>query len=126
MGVHPDHRGGTAVALLRGGIARYQHLTGYRYLLGTVPIALCDGGRSAAAIWDLALTGQLAPAERRCRPRDPIAIGGLPRSPHPDAPPLLHACLRLGAKVCGPPGHNELADTAEFLLLLDGRNLRSD
>ncbi|MEP6563010.1 MAG: GNAT family N-acyltransferase, partial [Nakamurella sp.] len=117
--VHPEHRGGAAVALLLGGIARYQHLTGYRYLLGQVPIDLGDGGHSAAAVWDLALSSNVAPAERRCRPRDPIAIGGLPRSPYPAVPPMLHACLRLGAKVCGPPGYNQLAHTADFLVLLD-------
>ena len=38
---------------------------------------------------------------------------------HPAVPPLLRSCLRLGAKVCGPPGYNEAAGTADFLLLLD-------
>ena len=117
--VHPDHRGGTALALLTGGIARYQYLTGYRYLLGCASLDLADGGQSAAQVWDLALASHLAPADRRCRPRDPIAIGGLARSPHPVVPPLLRNCLRIGAKVCGPPGYNAATGTADFLLLLD-------
>jgi putative hemolysin len=117
--VHPDHRAGSAAALLVAGIARYQHLTGYRYLLGCVSLDVRDGGRSAAAVWDLALAGHLAPAHRRCRPRDPIAIGGLARAEYPVIPPLLRSCLRLGAQVCGPPGFNEAAGTADFLLLLD-------
>jgi len=117
--VHPDHRGGTALALLIGGIARYQHLTGYRYLLGCASLDLADGGQSAAEVWDLALASHLAPADRRCRPRDPIAIGGLARSPHPVVPSLLRNCLRMGGKVCGPPGYNAASGTADFLLLLD-------
>jgi putative hemolysin len=117
--VRPDHRGGSAAALLVAGVARYQHLTGYRYLLGSVSLDIGDGGRTAAAVWDLALTSHLAPAHRRCRPRDPIAIGGLARAERPIVPPLLRSCLRLGAQVCGPPGFNEAAGTADFLLLLD-------
>ncbi|MET0863312.1 MAG: GNAT family N-acyltransferase, partial [Nakamurella sp.] len=119
MCVHPDHRGGSALALLTAGIGRYQHLTGYRYLLGCASMDLGDGGQGAAAVWDMALAGHLAPADRRCRPREPIAIGALPRPAHPVLPPLLRDCLRRGAKVCGPPGYNEAAGTADFLLLLD-------
>jgi len=117
--VHPDHRAGSAAALLLAGIARYQYLTGYRYLLGCVSLDVRDGGRAAAAVWDLALASHLAPAHRRCRPRDPMAIGGLARAEHPTIPPLLRSCLGLGAKVCGPPGFNEAAGTADFLLLMD-------
>lgn len=117
--VHPDHRGGSALALLAAGIARYQHLTGYRYLLGCASMDLDDGGQGAAGVWDAALAGHLAPADRRCRPRDPIAIGSLRRAEHPVLPPFLRACLRRGAKVCGPPGYNDAAGTADFLLLFD-------
>jgi putative hemolysin len=120
--VRADHRAGTAVSLLLGGVARYQHLTGYRYLVTAVPLGLDDGGHLAASFWDLALTGHLAPADRRCRPREPIAIGSLARSPMRRVPALLNGCLRLGAKVCGPPGYDETFDAASFLILLDIEN----
>src|SRR6478735_6478787 len=120
--VHPDHRSGAAVSLLAGGLARYLHLTGYRYLLGCASMDLADGGHNAAAFWDLALTRHLAPAERRCRPRSPIAIGGLPRTGRPTVPALLGGFLRLGGKLCGPPGYSEMFHTAEFLVLLDLRD----
>ena len=117
--VHPNHRSGAPMSLLTGGIARYLHLTGYRYLLGCASMDLADGGHNAAAFWDLALTRHLAPAERRCRPRVPVSIGGLPRAGRPTVPALLGGYLRLGAKVCGPPGYDDTFDEASFLLLLD-------
>ncbi len=120
--VHPDHRAGAPVSLLMGGVARYLHLTGYRYLLAAVPMELDDGGRNAASFWDFALSGHLAPAERRCRPREPIAIGGLERAVGLRVPALLRGCLRLGAKVCGPPGYDETYGAAGFLILLDTEN----
>ncbi len=125
-----DHRRGPATSMLWRGIVTYLVLGGYRYLLGCVSMDLTDGGRSAAAFWDLALHDHLAPAHRRCRPRNPVPIGRLPRAHTPSIPPLLAGYLRFGAKVCGPPAHNEMFGTADFLLLLDlgsadARNLRS-
>lgn len=117
--VRTDHRTGAAVSLLLGGVARYVHLTGYRYLIAAVPMELADGGRNAASFWDFALSGHLAPAERRCRPREPISIGGIQRAAELRVPSLLSHCLRLGAKVCGPPGYDDTFDAASFLLLLD-------
>ena len=119
--VHPAHRTGAAVSLLWGGVARYTHLTGYRYLLGCASMDLRDGGRNAASFWDLALARYLAPAERRCRPRRPIAIGSLERAESLRIPPLLAGYLRLGAQVCGPPAYDDMFGTADFLVLLDLR-----
>ena len=117
--VRTDHGTGAAAALLLGGVARYLHLTGYRYLLAAVPMQVDDGGRNAAAFWDFALAGHLAPAERRCRPREPISIGGIRRAAELRVSPALSYFLRLGAKVCGPPGYDDTFDEASFLLLLD-------
>lgn len=121
--VRADHRGGSAISLLWGAVARYLHLTGYRYLLGSIGMDLQDGGRTAAAFWDLAVAAHLAPAERRCRPRDPIAIGSVPRVDGVLLPPVISGYLRLGAQVCGPPGRDHTFGTATFLLLLDLRDV---
>lgn len=117
--VHPDHRHGAAVSLLWRGIAQYMRLTGCRYLLGCASIDVSDGGRNAASFWDLARGRHLAPANRRCRPRDPLPIGQLPRAERPSIPPLLRGYLRLGAVVCGPPAFDPAFGTADFLVLLD-------
>ena len=50
-------------------------------------------------------------------------MGGLPRATLPIVPPLLDGYLRLGAKVCGPPAHCEMFDAADFLVLLDLRDV---
>ena len=117
--VHADHRTGTAASLLWGGVARYLHLTGYRYAIGCAPVDLRDGGSTAAAFWDLVRQRHLAPAERRCRARIPVPIGGVQRADAPVVPPMLPGCLRWGATICGPPAANEMYCTAEFLVLLD-------
>ena len=117
--VRADHRGGSAIAMLWRGIASYLVVAGHRYLLGCASMPMTDGGRSAAAFWDRAVVDHLAPAHRRCRPRNPVPIGRLPRAPRLVVPPLLAGYLRLGAKVCGPPAHDEMFGTADFLMLLD-------
>lgn len=117
--VRADHRAGPASAMLWRGVRSYLDLTGYRYLLGCASVSLTDGGRTAASLWDRALAEHLAPTHRRCRPRNPIPIGRLPRASHPVVPPLLAGYLRLGARICGPPAHDEMFGTADFLLLLE-------
>ncbi|HEY5880152.1 MAG TPA: GNAT family N-acyltransferase [Nakamurella sp.] len=117
--VRADHRGGPAITMLWRGIATYLNLAGYRYVLGSACLDMSDGGRSAAAFWDLALRDHLAPAHRRCRPRNPVPIGRVPRATELAVPPLLGGYLRLGARVCGPPAYDEMFGTADFLLLLD-------
>lgn len=117
--VHPDHRSGTAVSLLWGGIARYLHLSGHRYLLGCGSVPLGDGGATAAAFADLVAQRHLAPTEQRCRPHRPFDPSGIPRPARPVLPPLLKGYLRLGAVVCGPPALDVEFGTADFLVLLD-------
>jgi len=48
-----------------------------------------------------------------------VPIGRLPRATSLTLPPLLAGYLRMGAQVCGPPAHDEMFGTADFLLLLD-------
>jgi putative hemolysin len=117
--VRADHRGGPAIAMVWRGIASYLASGGHRYLIGCASMPMTDGGRSAAAFWDRAVAEHLAPAHRRCRPRHPVPIGRLARATPLVVPPLLAAYLRMGATVCGPPAHDEMFGTADFLLLLD-------
>ncbi|WP_416969948.1 GNAT family N-acetyltransferase [Streptomyces sp. 4F14] len=119
--VHPDHRRGAVLHLLWSGLARYLLLSGRRYLAARACVPLADGGRAAAVAWRLGATEYAAPAAHRVRPHRPWTPPG-PAEGVPDRtllPPLLRGCLRLGARVCGPPAHDPHSDTADFFVLLD-------
>lgn len=117
--VAAEHRSGTAVSLLWGGIARYMHLSGYRYLIGCASVPLTDGGGNAAAFADLAAAKHAAPPRLRCEPHRPFDTNGITRPHRATIPPLLKGYLRLGAVVCGPPALDPDFGTADFLVLLD-------
>lgn len=117
--VHPDHRSGTAVSLLWGGIARYMQLTGYRYLIGCASVPLSDGGGNAAAFADLAAAKHRGPQHLSCRPYRPFDPTSIGRPATPQIPPLLKGYLRLGAVICGPAAEDSAFGTADFLVLLD-------
>jgi putative hemolysin len=127
--VHPDHRNGAVIGLVRAGIAGYLLLTGHRWLTGCASVPLADGGRLAATVWDLVLARHLAPSGYRARPHRPWDPRGQRRLLRAQPPPPLRGYLRLGAWVCGPPAHDPDFDCADFLVLLgldqtDPRHLR--
>ncbi|WP_223190700.1 GNAT family N-acetyltransferase, partial [Nonomuraea terrae] len=113
--VHPDHRGGTVVALMWAGIARYMAAGGHRWLAGCCSVPLDDGGTLAAAV---AGRVPLGPEEYRVTPRTPWrSRRAVP--PGRFAPPaLLRGYLRLGSWVCGAPAHDPDFGTADFFVLL--------
>ena len=117
--VDADHRTSTPIALLWGGIARYMHLTGYRYLIGCASIPLHDNGAQAAAFEIMARQQHWTTPERECRPRLPFLSWGIEPAATVEVPPLLRAYLRLGATICGRPAYDPAFNTADFLLLLD-------
>jgi putative hemolysin len=117
--VAAEHRSGTAVSLLWGGITRYMHLSGYRYLIGCASVPLTDGGGNAAAFADLAAVKHAASPELCCEPHRPFDTDGIGRPHRAAIPSLLRGYLRLGAVVCGPPALDPEFGTADFLVLLD-------
>lgn len=115
-----DHRTGTVMSMLWGGVTRYLLLTGARYLLGCASVTIGeDGGENAAGVWDLVRRRHLAPPRRRCRPRHPLPLDGVAIPERPAVPPLLRGYLRLGAQACGPPALDTAFVVADFLVLLD-------
>ncbi|AZI59390.1 GNAT family N-acetyltransferase [Nakamurella antarctica] len=117
--VHPDHRNGTTMALLWGGIARYMFLSGYRYVIGCASISLADGGAQAAHVWDVVQAKHLDPEGRRCAPRLRWNDLAVTRPLRARVPALLKGYLRLGAVVLGPPACDPDFNTADLLVLLD-------
>lgn len=117
--VHPAHRDGAVINLMWAGIARYLHLTGYRWLAGCASVGLADGGATAAGVWDLVVRKHFAPADYRVTPLHPWPP--VERTGRVAVPPLLRGYLRLGARVCGAPAIDPDFDCADFFVLLDVR-----
>lgn len=116
--VHPDHRDGTVVALIWGGITRYMLASGHNWLAGCCSVPLADGGGSAAAVWDAVAAKYLSPEAYRVRPHRPwdrAAVGPVGRAP---LPALLRGYVRLGAWICGEPAHDPDFGVADLFVLL--------
>ncbi|WP_040478837.1 GNAT family N-acetyltransferase [Longispora albida] len=111
--VHPDHRSGAVVNLLWAGIARYLHLTGYRWLAGCASVPAAD----AAAVWARISTKHLAPPSLRVTPHRPFDLSR-PGTGRVVVPPLLKGYLRLGAWVCGEPADDPDFGVADLFTLL--------
>jgi putative hemolysin len=123
--VHPAHRSGAVINLMWGGIARYLHLNGYRWLGGCASVPLDDGGRLAADVWNVVQARHLSPPAMRVRPRRPWLSEPAAREIAPNGngkrvpmPPLLHGYLRLGAWVCGEPAYDPDFRVADLYVLL--------
>jgi putative hemolysin len=127
--VHPDHRDGAVLKLLRTGVTRYTLDSGHTWLVGSCSVPLRDGGRQASAVWNRVRRDHLARAEHRVVP---ITAWNAGSASDPDRIPLpspFGDYLRLGARVCGPPAYDAAFHAADFLMLLsmdeiDSRHIR--
>jgi putative hemolysin len=127
--VSPEHRDGTVVALLWGGIAEIVYRSRLRYMFGCVSLEDTNPASGWAIYEHLKTMGKIS---------DQIFAEGLPKCvmPRPpqeeiDAilndrkllrgliPPLFKGYLRLGAKICGEPVFDHEFGTIDFLILLD-------
>ena len=127
--VSPEHRDGTVVALLGGGMAEIVYRSRLRYMFGCVSLEDTNPASGWAIYEHLKTMGKIS---------DQIFAEGLPKCvmPRPpqeeiDAilndrkllrgliPPLFKGYLRLGAKICGEPVFDHEFGTIDFLILLD-------
>jgi putative hemolysin len=121
--VHPGYRNGAIIALLWSGIAAYVRRHGYDYLIGCASIAMGDGGRVAASIYNQVCQHFMSPVEYRVFPRCPLPLAALKGDLDAAVPPLIKGYLRLGAWVCGDPAWDPDFNTADLLLLLPMQRL---
>jgi len=118
--VHPGHRTGAVMSLMWAGIARYQLLSGHRWLAGCASVPTADAG----GVWARVAVGHLAPARYRVRPYSAAPLSGPEPAPEPAPPagvrlpPLLRGYLRLGAWVCGEPALDTEFGVADLFVLL--------
>lgn len=117
--VAAEHRTGTVIALLWGGVMRYVQARGARVLIGCASLGTGDGGHVAASICRRLLRDRLAPADWQVRPRHAFALEGWREIADAPLPALLKGYLRLGAEVCGPPAWDPAFRTADLLVRLE-------
>jgi len=115
--VRPDHRTGSVISLLWGGLLRYLVDGGHEFAVGCASIALGDDMRPAAALCRRLTREHLGPPDWRVFPRRPLPCDPADVEPAP-LPPLLKGYLRLGALICGEPAWDPAFNTADVLLLL--------
>lgn len=122
--VRPDYRNGTTLALLWRGLTRFMFAHGYDSMIGCASIPLVGGSDQALAIYHALNKHYESPEGCRVYPKM-----RLPRSKgtpvaNADAPPLLRAYLRAGARICGEPAWDPFFGVADLFLLLRLQDIR--
>ena len=117
--VHPDYRGGAAIALLWSGLADLIVREGFDYLFGCASIGLDDGGANAHTILETLRTQYLSPPWHRVRPRNPLPPADARSTQPARMPPLLKAYVSLGARACGEPYWDPDFNCADVFMLLN-------
>ncbi|MBK1732127.1 GNAT family N-acetyltransferase [Thiococcus pfennigii] len=118
--ISPEHRAGSAIAVLWSGLAGYINLHGFDYLFGCASMPLGEDDIQAAAIMNRLRRQAMAPEAIRVEPRVPL-LTNLTLDDVLDAPlpALLRAYTRLGAKACGEPCRDPDFAVADVLMLLN-------
>ena len=126
--VHPEHRGGGAIACLWQGLAGFMLAERYDYLFGCASVDMRDGGRQARLIYRSARERGQVNDSLGIAPRVPLPDGGAPAAAPPIGlnasvrrllPPLLKAYLNLGAEICGAPAWDRRFNVADMFVLVD-------
>jgi putative hemolysin len=116
--VHPAHRTGSVIMLLWGGIFRFMREHGYSHLIGCASVSMRDGGATAASLWDQFSASKMVDPSLECFPKTPLSLDRISRADSAEAPALIRAYLRVGARVCGEPNWDPDFNTADFVMLL--------
>jgi putative hemolysin len=115
--VHEDHRGGGVILALWGALAQFMQANGMETVIGCASISMRDGGHCAASLWARLRETHLASVDCQVRPRVALPVDDLDQGLDIEAPALIKAYLRLGAKVLGAPAWDPAFGTADLPLL---------
>jgi putative hemolysin len=134
--VREGHRNGGVVLLMWAGILAYLDRYDYDYVTGCVSVPIgteADGsgddppGCQLRGVRDFILSRHAAPPQYRVHPYRPVLVDGrpideIPPPPRPAVPALMRGYLRLGARVCGEPAHDQDFGVGDFCVLLDKKH----
>ncbi len=116
--IHPDHRSGTALALLLAGLAKHIRTAGHQYVMGCASIHVGDDPGAASILCRDLLRDHASPPAWRVFPRHRFDVRATERDERIALPTLLRGYLRMGAYVCGEPAWDDAFRTADLLILL--------
>ena len=82
------------ILALWSALGEFMMLHGIDVAFGCASVAMNDGGHAAASLWRQLAGEHLAPAERRVRPRQPVALETLRDDLNVETPSLIRGYLR--------------------------------
>jgi putative hemolysin len=120
--VHRAHRQGGVILSLWGALFDFMQRNRLDTMIGCASIPMLHNGvvsgTIAASVWRQLAATHLAPIEHHVTPRLPLPVDRLDSSLAVDAPALIKAYLRLGAKVLGPPAWDPDFNTADLPMMM--------
>ena len=116
--IHPAWRTGGTILALWSALGEFMVLHGLDVAFGCASVDMRDGGHGAASLWHQLSQEHLAPAERRVRPLQPLALETLRDDLNVETPALIRGYLRCGAELLGPPAHDPDFGTADLPMLM--------
>jgi putative hemolysin len=125
--VHPDYRTGGVILSLWRALTQFMRSNNLHIMIGcgTIPLRRTSihnepfGGDIAASVWAKVESTRLAPIERRVIPRTPLPLERFAVDSTIEAPALINAYFRMGAKVMGPPAWDADFNAADLPLIFD-------
>ena len=122
--VHPDYRSGTTLGLLWRGLTRFMFARGYDSLIGCASIPLAGGSDHALAVYETLIKHYNSPEGCRVYPKMRLPRASDAPTVNAEAPALLRAYLRAGARICGEPAWDPFFGVADLFLLLRLQDIR--
>ena len=127
--VHPDHRQGGVILALWTALGDFMHRNALDVMIGCASTPMhhpgLPHGHGAAGIWRKAAAGHMAPVRYHVQPRLALPLEQMDEDAQVEAPALIRAYLRLGARVLGPPAWDPDFNTADLPLMLRLQDLPS-
>lgn len=117
--IAPAWRQGGVIMMLWSQLLPFLEANGVRHAMGCASVAMPDGGRNAALLWQELRSRHLTDEALRAHPRLPLPLTPWPTEGDCDWPPLVKGYIRCGAKVMGAPAWDPAFGTADLPMLLD-------
>ena len=117
--VHKNFRTGNVIMMLWAELAKFMKENGFQTMIGCTSVSTKDGGHMAASIYKKLYQSRRITEDYEVIPKSPLSFDNFPFNSEVENPPLLKGYLRAGAKICGAPAWDPDFNTADFLTMLN-------